>query len=47
MTVAIPRSYPIMTRDKYTRDLELRQEYRAICRAIDEAPEPVADEICE
>ncbi len=34
-------------RNQYTADRELRQEYRAICRAIDEAPGPVADAIYE
>ena len=34
-------------RNQYTADRELRQEFRAICRAIDEGPEPVADAIYE
>jgi hypothetical protein len=36
-----------MGRNQYTDDRELRQEFRAICRAINEASEPVADEIYE
>ena len=34
-------------RNQYSADRELRQEYRAIGRAIDEAPERVADAIYE
>ena len=34
-------------RNQYRADRELRQQFRAICRAIDEAPNPVADAIYE
>ena len=34
-------------RNQYTDDRELRQEFRAICKAINEASEPVADAIYE
>ena len=34
-------------RNQYSRDRELRQQFRAICRAIDESSEAVSDALCE